>query len=128
MEKLIKQIMKFGVVGGSAFVIDYGIMIFLTEVFHINYLISSGVSFAVSVMFNYVMSVKWVFEVEESRDKKQEFVLFVVLSIIGLGINELIMWITVEKLGIFYMLSKIEATVVVMIYNFITRKMFLEKG
>ena len=41
MEKLIKQIMKFGVVGGSAFVIDYGIMIFLTEVFHINYLISS---------------------------------------------------------------------------------------
>ena len=46
MEKLIKQIMKFGVVGGSAFVIDYGIMIFLTEVFHINYLISSGISFA----------------------------------------------------------------------------------
>ena len=57
MEKLIKQIMKFGVVGGSAFVIDYGIMIFLTEVFHINYLISSGISFAVSVIFNYVMSV-----------------------------------------------------------------------
>ena len=70
MEKLIKQIMKFGVVGGSAFVIDYGIMIFLTEVFHINYLISSGISFAVSVIFNYVMSVKWVFEVEENRDKK----------------------------------------------------------
>ena len=57
MEKLIKQIMKFGVVGGSAFVIDYGIMIFLTEVFHINYLISSGISFAVSVIFNYVHSI-----------------------------------------------------------------------
>ena len=71
MEKLIKQIMKFGVVGGSAFVIDYGIMIFLTEVFHINYLISSGISFAVSVIFNYVMSVKWVFEVEENRDKSK---------------------------------------------------------
>ena len=107
MEKLIKQIMKFGVVGGSAFVIDYGIMIFLTEVFHINYLISSGISFAVSVIFNYVMSVKWVFEVEENRDKKQEFALFVVLSIIGLGINQLIMWLAVEKFRVFYMISKI---------------------
>ena len=122
MEKLIKQIMKFGVVGGSAFVIDYGIMIFLTEVFHINYLISSGISFAVSVM-----SVKWVFEVEENRDKKQEFALFVVLSIIGLGINQLIMWLAVEKFRVFYMISKIGATIVVMVYNFVTRKLFLEK-
>ena len=127
MEKLIKQIMKFGVVGGSAFVIDYGIMIFLTEVFHINYLISSGISFAVSVIFNYVMSVKWVFEVEENRDKKQEFALFVVLSIIGLGINQLIMWLAVEKFRVFYMISKIGATIVVMVYNFVTRKLFLEK-
>ena len=39
MEKLIKQIMKFGVVGGSAFVIDYGIMIFLTEVFQVGFLL-----------------------------------------------------------------------------------------
>ncbi|MFR2835938.1 MAG: GtrA family protein [[Clostridium] nexile] len=127
MEKLIKQIMKFGVVGGSAFVIDYGIMIFLTEIFHINYLISSGISFAVSVIFNYVMSVKWVFEVEENRDKKQEFALFVVLSIMGLGINQLIMWLAVEKFGVFYMISKICATIVVMVYNFVTRKLFLEK-
>lgn len=127
MEKLIKQIVKFGIVGGSAFVIDYTIMVFLTEAFHINYLVSSASSFTISVIFNYVMSVKWVFEVEKNRDKKQEFLLFIVLSIIGLGINQTIMWLAVEKLKIFYMISKFGATIVVMIYNFVTRKLFLER-
>ena len=44
MKKLLNQILKFGVVGGLAFIIDYGILIFLTEVFHINYLISTTIS------------------------------------------------------------------------------------
>ena len=53
MKKLAAQIVKFGVVGGSAFLIDYGVMIALTELVGIHYLISSGISFAVSVIYNY---------------------------------------------------------------------------
>mgnify|MGYP000121499842 FL=1 len=126
MSKLIKQIIKFGIVGGSAFVIDYGLMIFLTEVMNINYLISNGLSFSASVVFNYIMSVKWVFDVKEKNSKTNEFLIFVLLSLVGLGINQFIMWIAVEKLEVYYLLSKIYATIIVMVYNFITRKMFLE--
>lgn len=125
---LLRQIIRFGFVGGSAFVIDYGIMIFLTEVFEINYLVSSAVSFTVSVIYNYILSVKWVFDVSGNRSKTQDFAVFIVLSIIGLGINQLVMWLAVDILGIFYMISKIGATAIVMVYNFITRKMFLENG
>lgn len=124
----MQQIIRFAVVGGSAFVIDYGIMIFLTEVFGVNYLISSGISFTVSVIFNYVLSVKWVFNVTDERSKTQDFAVFIILSVIGLGINQVIMWLAVDILGIFYMLSKIGATGVVMVYNFVTRKLFLENG
>ena len=53
--------------------------------------------------------------------------IFVILSVIGLGINEACMWFTVETLGIHYMLSKVGATAVVMVYNFISRKIFIEK-
>ena len=127
MKKLISQIFKFGIVGGSAFVIDYGIMIALTEVVGINYLISSGISFAVSVIYNYILSVRWVFEVEKNGDKRKEFIVFIVLSLIGLALNQLLMWVTVSGIHIFYMVAKILVTVVVMIYNLITRKLFLEK-
>ena len=128
MKKLFNQIIKFGIVGGSAFVIDYGFMILFTEVFGINYLISSGISFTISVIYNYVLSVKWVFDVKKDDDRKHDFIVFIILSILGLLINQLIMWICVDKLDIFYMLSKIVATAVVMVYNFITRKIFLERA
>ena len=54
MEKLIAQFMKFGVVGVIAFVIDYGLMVALTELVGVNYLISATISFTVSVVFNYL--------------------------------------------------------------------------
>lgn len=127
MKKLIMQIIKFGMVGGLCFLIDYGVMIFLTEVFNINYLISSGISFTVSVIVNYVLSMRFVFETEQDDSAMKKFIIFVVLSIIGLIINQILMWILVDKIGIFYMISKIGATVIVMVYNFITRKLILEK-
>lgn len=125
--KLIMQLMRFTIVGGSAFLIDYGVMIFLTELFRMDYLISSGISFTVSVIYNYILSVKWVFDVGKSENKRKEFVLFLFMSIIGLGLNQLLMWLLVEKIKIYYMIAKIMVTVVVMVYNFITRKLFLEK-
>lgn len=127
MKKLIAQLLKFGIVGGSAFVIDYGIMIVLTELVGINYLISSGISFAISVVYNYILSVHWVFEVNKDCNKQKEFIVFIVLSVIGLGLNQLLMWVTVSYMHFFYMIAKILVTAVVMIYNFITRKLFLER-
>ena len=124
--KLLNQILKFGLVGGMAFVIDYVLLYVCTEFLHIHYLISSIISFTVSVIFNYILSIKWVFDVKKKQDVK-DFVIFIILSVIGLGINSLIMYVMVEKFGVYYMLSKIVSTAVVMVYNFITRKIFVEK-
>lgn len=124
--KLLNQILKFGLVGGTAFVIDYVLLYFCTEFLHIHYLISSIISFTVSVIFNYILSIKWIFDVKKKQDVK-DFVIFIILSVIGLEINSLIMYVMVEKFGVYYMFSKIVSTAVVMVYNFITRKIFVEK-
>ena len=124
---MINQIMKFGVVGGTAFLIDFGIMVLLTEYFGLNYLISSTISFCISVVYNYLLSIFWVFRIDkDKRGKSGTFLVFVLLSVIGLLLNELLMWTGTDMLGIAYMLTKIGATAIVMIYNFITRKLFLE--
>lgn len=126
MKKIINQLFKFGIVGGIAFVIDYGLLYLLTEKIGIYYLVSSLISFSVSVIFNYIASVLWVFDVDKEKSEVRNFIYFIGLSIVGLGINELIMWGGVDKLHIYYMLVKLFATAVVMVFNFITRKMFLE--
>lgn len=126
MKKLIAQIMKFGVVGVIAFFIDYGILCFLTEICGVYYLLSSMFSFIVSVIFNYLASMKYVFSGREGMNKYKEFAIFIILSIIGLGINQLGMWIMVDILHIFYMISKIFVTALVMVWNFVSRKKCLE--
>ena len=128
MKKLITQIMKFGVVGFICFGIDYGLMIFLTEVCGIGYLMSSGISFSVSVMVNYALSLTFVFETAKDNNKIAEFFVFIILSVIGLGINQVLMWVCVDKIHVHYMISKIGVTGVVMVYNFVTRKLILEKS
>lgn len=128
MKKLIAQFMKFGVVGVIAFCIDYGILALLTEVFGMNYLVSATISFTASVVFNYAASMRYVFTHKEGMSKRREFAIFVVLSVIGLGINNLCMWTGVELFGIHYLVTKIGATAIVMVWNFVTRKIFLDAG
>lgn len=128
MKKLLAQFMKFGVVGVIAFVIDYGLLALLTELFGINYLVSTTISFTASVVFNYVASMRYVFTHKEGMSRRREFVIFVVLSVIGLLINNGCMWAGVELLGVHYLLTKIVATAIVMIWNFVTRKIFLDAG
>ncbi|HCS93869.1 MAG TPA: GtrA family protein [Bavariicoccus seileri] len=125
MKKLIEQLMKFGVVGVIASLIDFGVLYVLTEYLGINYLVSSTISFLASVIFNYILSVKWVF-VTAKTNKTKELLLFTILSAVGLVINNLLMWVFVEKAGVYYMLAKVIATVVVMLYNFISRKILIE--
>lgn len=126
MRKLIEQIMKFGVVGVIAFVIDFGVMVFLTEVFAIDPVISATVSFIISVIFNYAASMRYVFSHREGMSRTREFIIFVVLSAIGLGINDLLIWAGTDLASFDYRLVKIFATAVVMVWNFVTRKIFLE--
>ena len=126
MKKLFEQIMKFCVVVVIATLIDWGIFAVCTRVFHIHYAISNIIGFSISVIFNYWASVKWVFDVNKENDSKRNFRLFIIFSVIGLGLNELILFICIDKIHIMDLISKVIATAIVMVFNFVTRKKFLE--
>lgn len=127
MKKLFIQLIKFGIVGVIATLIDLGVLMLLTELLNVDVLISSAVSFTVSVVANYILSMLFVFK-SGNNSKVKEFIVFVLLSIGGLLINQLIMWIGTEFMSVYYLWVKAFATVFVPIYNFVTRKIFLEKN
>ncbi len=127
MKKLMLQLVKFGGVGFLCFLIDFAILSLLTEAFKVNYLVSSAIAFSVSVVVNYVLSVVFVFDVDRQKNKKRNFILFVIFSVIGLVLTELIMKLGVDIISWDYRIVKIAATAIIMIYNFVTRKLFLEK-
>ena len=119
------QIIKFGIVGVIAALVDVGVLVALKELCSVPVLLSSMISFCVSVSVNYLLSMSFVFKGKgESRVK--EFVVFVLLSIGGLLLNQLVLWAGVEFTRIHYLIIKFVAMVIVPVYNFITRKIFLE--
>ncbi|MCR4806969.1 MAG: GtrA family protein [Lachnospiraceae bacterium] len=144
---LMEQILKFGLVGGTSFVIDYlitlGVSTLCRSVFSLDVATAAAVGglfgFCISLIYNYFMSMKFVFERRDDMDRKREFIIFTVLSLIGLGLNELILYFGVvvcdmivptivnDHPSLITTLVKMFATGVVMVYNFISRKMTLEK-
>ncbi len=131
MGKLIQQFLKFGVVGVIAFVIDYGVLMLLSQVFGMDPVLAAGISFCVSVIFNYLASMRYVFTHREDLSRGREFVIFIVLSAIGLVINEACMAAGVALLGtsaLMVTVTKLFATAVVMVWNFVSRKKWLDGG
>lgn len=125
--KLLKQIVKFGMVGVGSTLLDYGLMLLFKEIIGFHYLLSSTLSYGISLVFNYFASMNYVFEGKEEISRKKEFLIFTVLCLMGMGLNQLVLWIIVEYAGIDYRISKVLATGVVMVWNFVTRKLFLER-
>ena len=125
-ENLFVQIFKFIIVGGTATIIDWGVYYVLYNYVHIPPLVANILSFSVSVIYNYIASVKWVFDVNQEKSKKRMFIEFMIFSIIGLLLSELLLWVFIDLISINAMFAKIIATAIVMVFNFITRKIFLE--
>lgn len=127
MKKLIAQVMKFVIVGGLSFVLDFIIYYVFKNFFSVYYIVAGFFSFTLSLIFNYLMSMKFVFKSKDDLKKTHEFIIFVTLSVIGLGINLLCLYILVDLFDINDLIAKILVAGIVMVFNFITRKIFIEQ-
>jgi len=131
LDKLIKsqttlfQLIRYGFVGGVAFVADYGSLYAFTEWVGIQYLWSAAIAFIIGLTVNYVLSNRIVFTTHRFQSRWLEFTIFAVIGIIGLGLNELIMYCATDLIGLHYMLSKLISTALVFFWNFFARKLAL---
>lgn len=123
-----KQFGKFAIVGLTSLAVDYALLMFLVETCEADLFFSTTVSFIVSVIINYVLSMRYVFDHREGMSRKREFTIFAILSAVGLGLNDLYMFVGVTMLNIGYQAMKLISTFLVTWYNFFSRKKFLSNN
>ena len=126
MPSRFHEILRFLLVGGGCFLLDYGLLYVLTEYAGLYYLLSSGISFSVSVFVNYRLCLIYVFH-GASAETRRAKVLFFGSSIAGLVLNQLLMWVLVDGLSVYYMLAKIIAAGIVTVWNYVLKRRALRK-
>jgi putative flippase GtrA len=121
------QFFRYACVGGGAFVVDFGLLFILTDKIGLYYLLSATISFICGLLINYALSIRWVFSKRRMSDTRVEFLIFGVIGVVGIGINNAIIWCGVEIAELHYLWSKIIAAVAVLLWNFTARRQTLFK-
>ena len=128
-DNILIQLFRYVFVGGTAFVVDFFFLYVFSDIFEIYYLISAVFSFIISVLVNYAMSTRWVFNQNNIENRVVEFNLFLLISTIGLVFTEILLYFFTDICGIHYLISKIISAVIVLFWNFLARRvMFYGKN
>ena len=131
------EVIRFALTGGICFLVELAVLILLKGRFGVDTLIATPVSFLVSVILNYLLCVVWVFRGEKNKGAGTKAG-FLIISLIGLGLNELLMLLFRVALGEdaviltlssreinMYVLNKCLATLIVMIWNYFSKRAVL---
>lgn len=116
--ELLGKFLRFCVVGATGTVIDFGITALCKEVFKIQKYLSNAIGFALGATSNYILNRIWTFK-SANPQVGQEYVLFMVVSLIGLIINTAILYLCNKRFKWNFYFSKVVATGVTLIWNFL---------
>lgn len=132
----IREFIRYFFVGGSAFFIDTGVL-YLTQRFIFfsmgkpGILIATALGFMAGLVYNYILSIFFVFKNAEEKIKGKQlesFIIFAIIGIIGLGLTELGMYLGITLLSSkYYLFVKVVVATVVLFWNYIARKILIFK-
>lgn len=123
---LFKQLIKYASAAFIGGIIDYGLLILLVEVFDVHYMPASLVSLLAAMTAQFFLNNRYVFDTSKEH-MIRKYIGYIILGAFGIGLNMLIIFTVVHGLGQHYIVGKVCASVLVGIYNFVSRKLYLEK-
>lgn len=121
--EIIFKIIKFGIVGFSGLTIDFGLTYMLKEKMKVQKFVANAVGFAVAASSNYIFNRIWTFK-SSNPEVVSEFTDFFFVSLIGLGINSLVLWLLNAKFNLPFYFSKLIAIVVTTFWNFMANYLY----
>lgn len=122
-QEVFYKFIKFGVVGFTGLIVDFGLTWISKEQLKIQKYVANAIGFSFAATSNYYLNRIWTFK-SENPEIALEFYHFIMVSLIGLAINTLILWLIVTKLKFNFYISKVFAIIVVMLWNFFANLLF----
>ena len=95
--ELVNKFIKFGVVGASGVIVDFGFTFLGKEILKIQKYIANSIGFTIAASSNYLLNRIWTFH-SQNPEIGIEYSKFILISLIGLGINTFILWTLVSKM------------------------------
>lgn len=120
---IVLRFIRFGIVGASGMVVDFGITWFCKEKLRWNKYISNSLGFVTAATNNYIWNRLWTFQ-SQSEAVAREYLSFFLIAVVGLGINNLVIYLLHGRLKWNFYLSKLIAIGVVTIWNFTMNYVF----
>src|SRR5258708_7577858 len=114
----IVQLVRYGLVVGVAAPIDLGGYILLKSVFNLHYVLAATISFTVSLLVNYWMSVAWVWTNRTGMSHCNDVIAFTAIGLVGLGITDLVIFLLTDLGHVHYIISKLVAFCIVFFWSF----------
>lgn len=124
---LSKQFLRYLVIGFSGTGLDFLLIYVFVEYFHLHYLISALISIALILFLSFSFNKYWTFENQEKKYFNQ-LLKYILASSVGWGINLIVLTILVEVFGMWYLLAKVFATAVALIWNFLIARNWVFKS
>ena len=122
---LLAQLIRYAGASAAALVVDYGLMVALTELAGVHYLLSSLAGFCCGAAVAYLLSIRFVFSERRVSHRGLEFALFVAIGAAALGLNQGLLLALVEGAGLHYAVAKLLVVGVVFLFNFAARRAVL---
>lgn len=126
-QAMLYKFLKFCVVGVTGTIIDFGLTWICKEKLKIHKFVANAIGFVVAATSNYILNRVWTWG-STNEQVGVEYVKFFGVSLIGLGLNTLILYLLHEKLKLNFWISKVFATGVVMVWNFLANHYFTFAG
>ena len=123
MSNTFWKIIKFGVTGAVGMLIDFGVTWLCREKLKWNKYIANTTGFSLAATNNFIINRNWTFK-SVNPNWHLEFEKFLVFSLIGLALNNLFVFLFNDKLKLNFYVSKLAATVLVFIWNFMSNYYF----
>ncbi len=120
---MIRQFIKFCAVGGSGVFVDFGVTYLCKEWLRMNKYVANSLGFLCASTTNYVLDRVWTFR-NDDPDIAGQYLRFLGIAAIGLGINNLTIWLLHNRLRMNFYPAKLVATGVVTFWNFFMNYFF----